>query len=363
MPRTILHADLDAFYASVEQLDHPELRGKPVVVGGSADTRGVVAAASYEARKFGVHSAMPMREALRRCPYAVRVSPRFDRYRELSHQVMEIFRSLTPLVEPLSLDEAYLDVSAISACTDEGEALARQLKVTVKEATGLVVSVGVGTNKSVAKIASDRGKPDGLLVVRFGEEARFLAPLPIRSLWGIGPKGEARLAKIGIRSIGELAAADPDRIQTTFGSWGPALIAMARGIDEREVQPVRERKSVGAERTFPRDLPDGPELRTALANIAREVAERLASQGVETREIGLKLRYASFKTIARQMTLAQPTDDAEQIARSAELLLTRVAKSTDRFRLLGIHCGRLEPRHQGDEQASLWEAETPAPAP
>jgi DNA polymerase IV len=359
MPRTILHADLDAFYASVEQLDRPELRGKPVVVGGPPESRGVVAAASYEAREFGVHSAMPMREALRRCPDAVRLPARFDRYRELSEQVMEIFRGITPLVEPLSLDEAYLDASAAADRDGGGELLARELKTTVKETTGLVVSVGVATNKSIAKIASDRGKPDGLVVVQPGEEAAFLAPLPTRALWGIGPKGEARLAKIGIRLIGELAAADPEEVQSLFGSWGPSLLAMAQGDDPREVQPVRERKSVGAERTFPRDLADGPELRAELGRIAQEVAERLAAQGVKSRNIGLKLRYASFKTIARQMSLDRATDDAEHIGRSAELLLARVARPTDRFRLLGIHCGRLEPATT-DQQVGLWDIQRAA---
>jgi len=352
--RTIIHADLDAFYASVEQLDNPDLRGKPVVVGGSPDARGVVAAASYEARRFGVRSAMPMREALRRCPEAVRMPGRFDRYRELSQQVMAIFRSVTPLVEPLSLDEAFLDVEQQVESYGGGEALGRHLKAEVKRVTGLVLSVGVGSNKTVAKIASDKEKPDGLVVVPPGYEADFLAPLPTRALWGIGPKSDAKLAAAGIRTVGQLALADPTLVEKLFGSWAGSLQLMAQGGDERAVHPVRERKSVGAERTFPQDLPDGPELRDALGRIAEEVSQRMASHGVGARVIGMKLRYHNFHTIARQISLAEPTNDAELIKQSAERILSRVAKPDDRFRLLGIHCSQLAPAKEGG-QPKLWD--------
>ena len=203
--RTILHADLDAFYASVEQLDNPELRGKPVVVGGPPESRGVVAAASYEARAFGVRSAMPMSRALRLCPAAVRCSPRFDRYGEVSRQVMAVFHEITPLVEPLSLDEAFLDASQQAASYDGPEPLAREIKRRVKERTGLTVSIGAATNKTIAKIASEMDKPDGLTIVAPGSEEVFLAPLPVRSLWGVGPKAEEALAAMGIATIGQLA--------------------------------------------------------------------------------------------------------------------------------------------------------------
>lgn len=352
MAGTIVHADLDAFYAAVEQLDRPELRGKPVVVGGSPETRGVVAAASYEARRFGVRSAMPMSRALRLCPEAVRLPPRFDRYAEVSRQVMSIFRSLTPLVEPLSLDEAFLDVTEEVEGYGGLEALARYLKAEVKSASGLTVSIGVGSNKTVAKIASDMGKPDGLIVVPAGQEAAFLEKLPVRALWGIGPKAEAALAASGIHSVGELAGAEAEELERLFGARGPLLQGMARGSDERPLETVRERKSVGAETTFARDLPDGPELREQLGRIASEVAQRLAGEGVRARTVVLKLRYPDFRTITRQSSRAEGTDDPEEIKRAAESLLRGVARPGDRFRLLGIHCSHLVGRDAG--QLSLW---------
>ncbi len=355
--RVILHADLDAFYASVEQLDRPELRGKPVVVGGPPEARGVVAAASYEARRSGIRSAMPMSRALRLCPEAVRVSPRFDRYGEVSRQVMAIFRSVTPLVEPLSLDEAFLDVTEQVELSGGTEALARRLKAEVKRATGLTVSVGVGSNKTVAKIASDMKKPDGLVIVPPGQEASFLEPLPVRALWGIGPRTEAALNAIGIRTVGQLAAADAVRIERLFGSRGPFFQQMAQGHDERPVVTEHERKSVGAETTFPRDLPDGPELRAQLARIAEEVAGRLAGEGVLARTVALKLRYHNFRTITRQASRADAAGSAEEVRRTAEALLTKVTQPGDRFRLLGIHCSHLVDA--GERQHSLWEeAET-----
>lgn len=359
MGRTIIHADLDAFFASVEQRDNPHLRGKPVVVGGPPGARGVVAAASYEARRFGVRSAMPMSRALRLCPQAVRVSPRFHRYAEVSRQVMAIFRSVTPLVEPLSLDEAFLDVTVQAAGYGGPEALARHLKERVRRETGLTVSIGVGSNKTVAKIASDMGKPDGLVVVPAGEEAAFLAPLPVRALWGIGLKTEARLAEAGIRTVGDLAAAEPELAARLLGSRAPLFQAMACGRDDRPVETMHERKSVGAESTFPRDLPDGPELRRRLREMAGEVARRLRAEGVKAGTITLKLRYADFRTVTRQRTLPVPTDEAEEVARAAEALLDALpagrqgaAAPGDRFRLLGIQGSRLVRREGG--QLALW---------
>ena len=352
MPRTILHADLDAFYSSEEQLDRPELRGKPVLVGGPPEARGVVTTASYEARPYGVRSAMPMSRALRLCPHAIRVSPRFDRYAEVSRQVMAIFRSITPLVEPLSLDEAFLDVTETVASYGGREALARRIKNLVREKTGLTVSIGVGTNKTVAKIASDMGKPNGLVVVPAGQEASFLAPLPARALWGIGPKAEAVLAGAGIRTIAQLADAETAHVEALLGSRGPLLQGMAQGRDERPLETAHERKSIGAETTFPRDLADGPELRAELARLAHGVAKHLASKGVRARTVAIKLRYSNFRTITRQSSRATPTNDEVEIAATAGALLDGVASPDDRFRLVGVHCRNLEDGES--DQLELW---------
>src|SRR5688500_16674172 len=236
--RAIIHADLDAFYASVEVLDDPSLRGKPVIVGGGPGDRGVVSAASYEARAFGVHSAMPLRTAARRCPQGVFLPGRHERYRELSEQVMAIFASYTPMVEPISLDEAFLDVSASAAAFGDGETIGRQIKDRVLDEVGLVVSVGVATNKLCAKVASDLRKPDALVVVPPGQEAAFLAPLPIRRLWGFGPQAQQALAEYGVGTIGQLAALDPATLQRRFGRHGADLASRARGIDAGTVQPM-----------------------------------------------------------------------------------------------------------------------------
>ena len=357
MARWIIHADLDAFYASVEQLDRPELRGKPVVVGGPPEARGVVTTASYEARPFGVHSAMPMSRALRLCPQAIRVDPRFDRYAEVSRQVMAIFRSISPLVEPLSFDEAFLDVTDQADDYGGPEGLARHIKDRVKAETHLTVSVGVGTNKTVAKIASDMQKPDGLVFVRRGQETRFLAPLPVRVIWGIGPKAEEVLHASGIQTIAQLAQADRAVVERLFGSRGPALQAMARGIDNRDVETHHERKSVGAENTFPRDLPDGPELREELRRMASGVADRLQRKGTRARTVVLKLRYSDFRTITRQRSLAAATDDADEMLAQANALLDAVLGDGDRFRLLGIHATNLvgeEREEEAGPQLPLW---------
>ncbi len=346
---------MDAFYASVEQLDRPELRGKPVVVGGSAEGRGVVAAASYEARRFGVRSAMPMSRALRLCPQAVRVSPRFQRYGELSRRVMAIFRSVTPLVEPLSLDEAFLDATEQAAKYGGADGLARWLKDEVRRGVGLTVSIGAGTNKTVAKIASDAGKPDGLVVVATGDEATFLAPFAARALWGVGVRADAALQEMGIRTIGDLASADAAQLERILGSRGPMLQKLARGEDDRRIETDGERKSVGAETTFARDLPDGEELRDELRRVADEVGRRLHAHGTEARTVTLKLRYANFRTITRSTTRVEPMDDTEDIRAIAASMLERVLEPGDRFRLLGIQCSHLVEREHG--QLRLWRGD------
>lgn len=356
MPRTIVHADLDAFYASVEQLDSPDLRGKPVVVGGSPSERGVVAAASYEARAFGVRSAMPMSRAMRLCPEAVRVPPRFERYGEVSRRVMAIFRGVTPLVEPLSLDEAFLDVTESVAARGGAEALGRWLKDEVKRETGLTISIGIGSNKTVAKIASDAEKPDGLVIVSPGAERAFLAPLPARALWGVGPKAEAALRSAGIKTVADIAATDLATLERLIGSRGVPLQQMAKGNDDRVVETEHERKSVGAETTFARDLPDGPELRRELDRMAEHVARRLAKSRARGRTIVLKLRYSNFATITRQSSRTEPTDDVDAIKAAAHALLDKAARDEDTFRLLGIHCTNLNDAGEGSAgQQRLWE--------
>ncbi len=336
-----MHADLDAFYASVEQLDNPELRGKPVVVGGAAEGRGVVAAASYEARAFGVRSAMPMGKALRLCPDATRVSPRFDRYGEVSRAVMSIFKSVTPLVEPLSMDEAFLDVTGRHDEYGGAKGLAQYLKREVNSETGLTLSVGVGTNKTVAKIASDMDKPDGLVLVPPGAEARFLAPLPVRRLWGVGPKAEAVLMDAGFTLVGDIARATPERVAEAMGNRGQDLWEMANGRDERQVTTDHERKSIGSETTFPRDLPDGDELRSEIGRLVRDVAGGLQAREMLAKTVVLKLRYSYFKTITRQTSRPAPTNDTEEINAAAMGLLDAVARPEDRFRLIGVQCTNL----------------------
>lgn len=349
MTRVIFHADLDAFYASVEQLDHPDLRGQPVLVGRAPEQRGVVAAASYEARRFGIRSAMPMSRALRRCPEAVRLDPRFERYAEMSRRVMQVYEFVTPLIEPLSLDEAYLEVTERVRDFEEAAVLARHVKARVRDATGLTVSIGVATSKSVAKIASDRGKPDGLVIVPPGQEASFLSPLPVRLLAGVGPKTAAALAHSGIRTIGELATADPANLAAVFGSRAVYFQRLAQGGDDRPLQPAHQRKSAGVERTFPRDLPDGPELRAGLRDLAAELAKRLQQSDSRVRTIVLKLRYANFRTITRQHALAVPTNDPTGLAEAALALLEENAHPGDRFRLLGLRCDRLVPAAAKEE--------------
>lgn len=334
--RHILHADLDAFYASVEQLDNPELRGKPIVVGGSPTTRGVVAAASYEARAFGIRSAMPMHTAMQRCPEAVRVSPRFDRYHEASSQVMEIFRDITDLIEPLSLDEAFLDVTDHVGPEATPENIAAGLRRRVADEIGLTISVGVATSKSVAKIASDMDKPDGLTVVPPGMERDFLAPLPVRKLWGIGPKASERLVAEGIETIGDLARMSEDWFAARFGKNGPQIRALALGHDDRPVIVSRETKSVSAETTLPQDTGSPDMLHELIARLSQRVASQLAGADLQGRTVKLKLRLSDYTTFTRQTTLPQPEDSADMISAIASSLLERELHPGREFRLVGV---------------------------
>ena len=342
MPRAILHCDLDAFYASVEQRDRPELRGRPVVVGGLAHERGVVSAASYEARAFGVRSAMPLRTAARLCPDAVFVPGDHERYQEASDRVMELFATRTPLVQPISLDEAFLDVTGTAHLFGGPHAVAQRLKADVRERLGLVLSVGVATNKLCAKVASDLRKPDGLVIVEPGSEAAFLAPLPLSRLWGVGPRTRETLEDWGLRTIGDLAAFDRGTLEARLGAHGSALAERARGIDEEEVTPTEGAKSVGHEHTFDEDTLDQRRIEATLLRLAEGVGRRLREASLRGRTVTLKLRVAPFETRTRQRTLAEPTDEDLAIFRLGRSLL-REALAADRadgqvspVRLIGV---------------------------
>jgi len=333
--RTILHLDLDAFYASVEQLDQPMLRGRPVIVGGTAN-RGVVCAASYEARRFGVRSAMPTARARRLCPEGVFLPPRFERYGEFSSRVFAIYRRYTPLVEPLALDEAFLDVTRSRALHGGGGDIARAIKSAVREECGLAVSAGVAEVKLAAKIACDLGKPDGLVVVPPGGVEDFLAPLPVSRLWGVGAVTEAALQKVGVERIGDLVRLSQGSLAKAVGAaHARDLRAFARGEDPREVVPDEEAHSVGAEDTFDRDLASRAALEPELLAQATRVARRLREAGLRGRVVTLKVKYADFSLVTRRTTLGEPTDDHRAIYRAALAQLERVDLSRP-VRLTGV---------------------------
>lgn len=343
--RTILHVDLDAFFAAVEQRDRPELRGLPVIVGGDPRGRGVVSAASYEARASGVHSAMSLREAVRRCPDGVFLPVDGRRYQRASRDVMAVLRRFTPLVEPISIDEAFLDVTGSVALFGDGPTIAAAIKTAVREEVGLTASVGVATTKLVAKVASDLRKPDGLVVVEPGSEAAFLAPLPIGRLWGVGEKTATALAEFGVRTIGDLAALPPDVVVRRFGKHGASLVDRARGIDPDRVHEGEPAKSIGHEHTFDVDTSDPEVIERALLGMADGVSGRLRSAGVKAATIAVKIRDPSFRTITRQRTLAEPTDMTEPIFRAA-LELARPEVRGIRVRLLGVTASHLGERDQ-----------------
>ncbi|MBX3188831.1 MAG: DNA polymerase IV [Labilithrix sp.] len=339
--RQILHIDMDAFFASVEQRDDPSLRGKPVLVGGPS-RRGVVAAASYEARKFGVHSAMPMAEALRRCPRAVVVTPTRGRYEEASAQVFDVFHRYTPLVEGLSIDEAFLDVTGSQSLFGDGVTIARAIKKDILDATGLTASAGVAPCKFAAKIASDMQKPDGLTVV--GEDvAAFLAPLPVEKMWGIGPKTAPTLRRLGYATLGDLAKADPTALEKVLGSWANDVRELARGNDARTVEPDRDAKSISAEQTYEHDLTTKDEIaRTLLAHAAR-VAERLTASGLSAGAVMVKLKYADFTLLSRRKALEEPASDTTTLHGVALELLDRFPVEGARVRLTGVAAQDLGP--------------------
>jgi len=341
--RRIIHVDMDAFYASVEQRDEPSLRGKPVAVGGRPESRGVVAAASYEARAFGVRSAMPMARALRLCPELAIVRPDFPRYRAASQRILEIFRSCTPLVEPLSLDEAYLDVTDNFWGEPLATPVAKRLKQRIREDTRLTASAGVASNKFLAKIASGWQKPDGLTVISPGRVEAFLQQLPVDALWGVGPVTAGKLRKIGIERLVEVRAADPALLQRAVGSLAEVLRRLALGDDPRQVVPDRPYKSSSSENTYNEDLLELGAIRTEIERMARQSAEWLARKELLARTVNIKVRYADFTTVTRSHTAAAPTRDAGELVARALTLLERTEAGRRPIRLLGagVHglCG------------------------
>ncbi len=327
---------MDAFYASVEQRDDPSLRGKPVAVGGSPQGRGVVAACSYEARKFGVHSAMPMARALRACPDLVIVRPDFSKYRDASQRVMAILRSVTPLVEPLSLDEAYLDVTENSLNEPLAMEVAKYLKRRIHEETSLTASAGVAPNKFLAKIASGWKKPDGLTVIAPERVESFLQKLPVEALWGVGPVTAKKLRAIGIERLVDVRAADEEKLRRAVGSLADWLKRLSHGDDPRQVTPDRPWKSISAEDTYPEDLTDMKEMRAEIERLGRRVAASVAKKGLYARTVTIKVRYANFTTVTRSHTGELPTADARAIIERALALLDRTDAAQRPVRLLGV---------------------------
>src|SRR5436190_1830335 len=333
---------MDAFYASVEQRDDPSLRGKPVAVGGSPAGRGVVAAARYEPRRFGVRSAMPMARAVRLCPHLSIVRPDFQKYRTASQAVFEIFRSATPRVEPLSLDEAYLDVTENAWGLTLGREVAVRIKAAIKERTGLTASAGVAPNKFLAKIASAWKKPDGLTVIAPERVEHFLQKLPVDALWGVGPVTAARLRERGIERLVDVRTADEQVLRDAVGSWTDWLRQLANGIDDRDVEPNRETKSSGSENTYAQDLTDINEIRQEIDGMARDAADWLRDHELLCRTVTIKVRYSDFTTITRSHSKTPAAADGEDIAQRAVKLLERTEAAVRPVRLLGVSVHNLE---------------------
>jgi len=346
--RKIIHIDMDAFFASVEQRDEPELRGKPVAVGGGG-TRGVVAAASYEARKFGVRSAMPGQTARRLCPELIFVRARFDAYREVSHQIRAIFRHFTPHVEPLSLDEAYLDVTEDLHGIGSATRIAELIRQRIRAETRLTASAGVSYNKFLAKLASDQNKPDGICVIKPGQGAAFVQSLPVRRFHGVGPRGAEKMARLGIETGADLAAKDIAWLRANFGSFADYLYRAARGIDLRPVRANRIRKSLGGERTYNEDISSGSALRAALDDIIEIVWERIAEHDTKGRTITLKLKFTDFQIMTRAKSLPRAVEGKAEFARLSREILDEALPLPMPVRLMGLTLSNLEGE-EGDER-------------
>jgi DNA polymerase-4 len=348
--RKIIHVDMDAFFASVEQRDNPDLRGKPVAVGGSGG-RGVVAAASYEARKFGVRSAMPSVTAKRQCPDLIFVPHRFDAYKEASRQIRAIFAHYTPHIEPLSLDEAYLDVTDDLLGIGSATRIAELIRQEIKAKTRLTASAGVSYNKFLAKLASDQNKPDGICVIRPGQGADFVAGLPVRRFHGVGPKGAEKMAKLGIHTGADLAAKDIDFLRQNFGSFADYLYRAARGIDLRRVSADRARKSVSGERTFNEDISSGPRLREVLDDIVDIVWERIEKSKSRGRTVTLKMRYSDFQIITRSRSASHFIDDKQEFAQLVNQLLDQTLPLPLPIRLMGLGLSNMEGESASERPA------------
>lgn len=353
--RRIIHLDMDAFYASVEVLDDPSLKGRPVIVGGDF-RRGVVSAASYEARAFGVHSAQPIATARRLCPQGVFLPVRMARYQEISRNIFSLFRLFTPLVEPLSIDEAFLDITASTRLFGPPEAMARKIKALVRENTGLSLSAGVAPNKFLAKIASDLHKPDGLTVVPPEGIRAFLDPLPIGRLWGVGEATRKALGQFNVNTIGDLGRLPLSLLEKKFGEHGRRLYELARGMDDREVLTNHEIKSVGQEETFDADLLELDVLKKALLSLAQRVTRRMRRSGFAGRTITLKVKYHDFRQITRSLTLPETTDDGRTVYRQVCGLLSKTEAGRRPIRLLGISVSHPDPPFQS-QQLSIFDSE------
>lgn len=351
--RAILHLDMDAFYPAVEVLDNPSLKGKPVIVGGSQQ-RGVVSSASYEARKFGIHSAQPVARAMRLCSHGIFLPVRMARYREVSEMVFEIFHRFTPLVEALSIDEAFLDVTGSVRLFGEPVGIAKKIKQAVREETGLTVSAGVAPSKFVAKIASDMDKPDGLTVVRANRVRAFLDPLPIEKMWGVGKATQRALERLNIHTFRDLSQMPVAVLEERLGKNGIKIHQLSMGIDDREVVPDHDAKSIGHERTYSQDIRDEDTARKELLSLANKVAHRMRRHGITGRTVTLKVKYSDFVLITRATTLAGPTDDGLEIYSTATRLLAKTQVGKRPVRLLGISLSHLEP-NDPKNQLSLFQ--------
>jgi DNA polymerase-4 len=349
--RQIIHVDMDTFYASVEQLDNPDLIGKAVIVGGNPKKRGVVSAASYEARKFGVHSAMPMSRAIKLCPEAIVLPVRMKRYAELSRQIQAIFEKFSPQIEPISLDEAFLDVTGSLKLFGTAENIGRDIKRQIKEQLGLIASVGVATNKFLAKLASDLDKPDGFVVITEENKRQILDPLPVSKIWGVGKVTQKALKSKGINTIGQLRKAPVDILKSILGDQTPHMLRLAQGIDNRDVESSREAKSISSEQTFATDITDKRILLNVLLNQVEDVAERLRADDLEAKTITLKFRYDDFRTITRSNTFENPTNTTETLWQEAEAVFLKwYKKSAGALRLLGFGVSGLQKACTGQQR-------------
>jgi DNA polymerase-4 len=357
-PRKIIHLDMDAFYASVEQREDPALHGKPVAVGGAPESRGVVAACNYEARKFGVHSAMPMARAVRQCPDLVIVRPNFTLYKSVSQQVMDILRSATTLVEPLSLDEAYLDVTVNLLNEPLAMEVAKYLKARIRDELSLTASAGVAPNKFLAKIASGWKKPDGLTVIAPERVESFLQKLPVEALWGVGPVTAKKLHAIGVVRLVDVRAADRALLTRTVGSLAEWLVRLSHGDDPREVTPDRPWKSISAEDTYATDLEDVKEMRAEIERLARRVADSLQKKSLLARTVTIKVRYANFTTVTRSHTEEPATHDGARIIERALALLERTDAARRPVRLLGVGAHGLLERDDLSPSSQLLSLES-----